>query len=88
VLFDTCLRSITGGAIDCIPVRVQPYVVRSTSGSRVRSTVAYAFTRPMFDCSLCIRPQITALKSHSASKLAMAARVMWTSRANEEYVRM
>jgi hypothetical protein len=59
----------------------------STSGLRVRSTVDCAFARFAFDRSLYIRPQITALKSHGASKLAMAARATQTSRADEEYVR-
>jgi hypothetical protein len=86
VLSDACLRSIVGGAIDRSPVCVRPYAVRSTSGSRVRLTVAYAFARTTFDCSLCVRPQVIALKSHGASKLAMTARATRTSRANEEYV--
>jgi hypothetical protein len=54
VLSDACLRSIAGGAIDRSPACVRPYAVRSTSGSRVRSTVAYAFARTTFDCSLCV----------------------------------
>jgi hypothetical protein len=87
VLSVTCLSSIASGAIDCNPACVWPYAMRSTSGSRVRSTMAYAFARTTFDRSLCVRPQITALKSHGASKLAMAARATRSSRADEEYVR-
>jgi hypothetical protein len=36
----------------------------------------------------CVRPQIIALKSHGASKLAMAARATRTSRVDKECVRM
>jgi hypothetical protein len=81
------VRSIAGYAINRTPACVRPYAVCSTSGSRVRSTVAYVFTRITFDCSLCVRLQITALKSHGTSKFAMVARATRTSRA-DEYIQM
>jgi predicted transcriptional regulator len=34
----------------------------------------------------CVRLQITALKSRGASKLAMVAKAMWTSRADKECI--
>jgi hypothetical protein len=68
------VRSIAGGMIDHSPTCVRPYAVRSTLGSRVRSTVAYVFARTTFDCRFCIRPQITALKSHGTCVEAMEHR--------------
>jgi hypothetical protein len=68
------VRSIAGCAIDCSPTCVLPYAVRSTLGSHVHSTMAYAFTRTTFDRRLCVRPQITALKSHGACVEAMEHR--------------
>jgi hypothetical protein len=72
------VRSIAGCAVDGIPCMHLTYAVCST--------MAYAFGRTTFDRSLCFRPQITALKSHSASKFVMVARATRTSRADEEYV--
>jgi hypothetical protein len=50
------VRSNTGCVFDHTPACVRPYAVRSTSGLRVRSTVAYAFARSVFDRSLYVRP--------------------------------
>jgi hypothetical protein len=80
------VRSNVGCAFDLTSTCVQPCAVCSTSGSRVRSTVAYAFARSAFDRSLCVRLQITASKSHGASKLVMAARATRTSQVDEKYV--
>ena len=48
------------------------------------SIVCCVFDRTVLYLEVCDRSQITALKSHGASKLAMEARATRTLRADEE----
>jgi hypothetical protein len=70
---------------------VRTHVVRSIALPHafdlVRSSAFDLRLACTFDRNLYVQLQISVLKSHGASKLAMAARVTWTSRADEEYVR-
>jgi hypothetical protein len=78
------VRSNASCAFDRTPACVRSSDVRSAaiaSQCHVRSSVGICVH------TYCVRPQITALKSHSASKLAMAARATQTSRANRECIR-
>jgi hypothetical protein len=53
------------------------------SQARMHLIVCCAFDRTTFDHEECDRSQITALKSHGTSELAMAARATRTSRVDE-----
>jgi hypothetical protein len=79
------VRSNAGCAFDRTPTCVRSSDVRSAavaSQCHVRSSVGICVR------TYCVRPQITALKSHGASKLAMAARATRTSWADKECVQM